>query len=140
MRIMESIRDFISKCPYLDDFAQINVDYLHKDAISYSIQTEPSNPIIKKYINGDALRQLVFTFSSRESYGPNEILNIENSGFYEDFSSWIESESNIGNLPTLDNGKLSRKIEVLTPGYVFQTDIDRGQYQIQLRLIYYQVK
>lgn len=140
MKMIESIRTYISKCPHLNDFAQINVDYLNKDTGSYSIEVSPSNPIIKTYVSGDTLRQLVFTFSSRESYGVDEIYNIENSGFYEDFSNWLEERSNIGDLPVLDVNKTSHKIEVLTPGYVFQTDIDRGQYQIQLRLIYYQKK
>lgn len=135
--IIEAVRNFIDTCPYLDEFAPINVDFLAKDAVNYSIEATPNVPIIKKYIDGSSERQLVFIFSSREVYGPDEILNIENSGFYEKFANWIEEQSKNKNLPILENGNESIELNVLTPGYVFQTDIDRGQYQIQLKLVYY---
>ena len=136
--LLESIRNFISRCPHLEEFSPINVDYLDKDAVNYSIEAIPSQPILKQYVDGSSVRQLNFIFASREIYGKDEISNIHNSGFYEHFASWIEEQSNKGVLPILRDGRESIKIEVLTPGYVFQTDIDRGQYQIQLKLIYFQ--
>ncbi|MGL5765170.1 MAG: chloramphenicol resistance protein [Sarcina sp.] len=135
--IIEAIRDFIKLCPHLNEFTPINVDYLDKDAVNYSIQATPCVPVIKKFIDGSTTRQFTFLFASREVYGPDEILNIENSGFYEKFANWIEEQSKNLKLPILSDGKQSIELQVLTPGYVFQTDIDRGQYQIQLKLIYF---
>ncbi|MCE9656518.1 chloramphenicol resistance protein [Clostridium celatum] len=137
--IIESLKDYISTCPYLYEFnKEINVDYLDDDSTTYSIEEVPCEPIIKKYLNGDTKRQYDFIFASRESYGPDVFQNIENSGFYEDFASWIEEESFNNNLPDLGEGREPIKIEVSTTGYAFQTDINQARYQIQLKLIYFQ--
>lgn len=137
--IIESLKDYISTCPYLYEFnKEINVDYLDDDSTTYSIEEVPCEPIIKKYLNGDTKRQYDFIFASRESYGPDVFQNIENSGFYEDFASWIEEESFNNNLPDLGESREPIKIEVSTTGYAFQTDINQARYQIQLKLIYFQ--
>lgn len=137
--IIKALRDYISQCPYLYEFNKgINVDYLDNDSTTYSIEEVPCEPIIKRYINGDTKRQYDFIFASRESYGADVFQNIENSGFYEDFSNWIEEESLKGNLPSLEGNKESLEIKVSTTGYAFQTDDNSARYQIQLKLIYFQ--
>lgn len=138
MTIIESIRSFISKCPYLSEFSNgINVDYLDNEFTSYSIEEVPSNPVIKTYINGSSVRQYLFIFTSRESYGQDVMQNLENSGFYEHFADWLDEQSMLGNLPILSDNKEARKIEAITSGYAFATDIDKARYQIQCRLVYY---
>ena len=138
--IIDSIRNFIRTCPHLQEFngaIKVNVDYLGPESTMYSIEETPCEPIIKKYINGDTVRQYQFVFASRESYGPDVLQNIDNSGFYEDFANWIESENKIGNLPILE-GKECKSIECTSTGYAFQTDIDKARYQIQMRITYFQ--
>lgn len=134
--IIDSIRTFIISCPYLQEGA-MGVDFLGEDPISYSIQSVPVQPIIKKYVNGDCEKQYVFTLSSRESYGADVIQNMENSGFYERFAEWLDEQTLEGNLPELKGNKSSIKIEALTTGYAFQTSEDTAQYQIQCRLVYF---
>ena len=137
--LIKALRDYISQCPYLYEFNKgINIDYLDNDSTTYSIEEVPCEPIIKRYINGDTKRQYDFIFASRESYGADVFQNIENSGFYEDFSSWIEEESSKGNLPSLEGNRESLEIRVSTTGYAFQTDDNSARYQIQLKLIYFQ--
>lgn len=139
MRIIESIRNYIKTCPYLSEFSKgINVDFLDENTVSYSIEDVPAKPILKKYVDGSSKRQHLFIFTSRESYGSDVFQNIENSGFYEDFSNWIELKNNKGELPILEVDKESIKIETLTTGYAFETSIDKARYQIQCRLIYMQ--
>ena len=137
MTILESIRKFISTCPYLNEFAQgIGVDFLSEEATSYSIEEVPANPIVKKYIDGSSIRQFIFIFSSREAYGSDVFVNLDNIGFYEKFYSWIEEQNLKGNLPDIIGGE-SLKIEAQTNGYAFDTDIDKARYQIQCRLTYF---
>ncbi|EOY7191130.1 chloramphenicol resistance protein [Clostridioides difficile] len=139
MTIIESVRNFIRKCPHLDEFAKgINIEFLNDNVTSYSIETVPADAILKRFVNGDCIKQFVFIFASIESYGNDILQNIENSDFYEKFAKWIETQNNLGELPELDGLKESLKIEVTTPGYPFQTDIDKAQYQIQLRLKYFE--
>lgn len=137
--IINSIRDFIKTCPYLSDFSKlINVDYLGEDTTSYSIEEIPVEPIMKRYINNDTVRQYDFIFASREDYGSDVLQNIENSGFYEKFAYWLELENNKGNLPQLSEGKTATKIITTSNGYAFQTDVNKARYQIQCKLIYFQ--
>lgn len=143
MTIIESIREFIKKCPYLEEFegtVKIGVDYLEKESTTYSIEKVPSNPILKKFIDGTSKRQAQFIFASRESYGQDVFNNLDNINFYENFANWIEEMNSKGEFPSLDNGKEAEKIEVTSNGYAFKTDIDKAQYQIQMRLIYIERK
>lgn len=137
--IIDCLRKYIKTCPYLDEFEKrINVDYLDEEPTSYSIEETPCEPIIKKYIGGDSKRQYQFIFTSRESYGADVLQNIDNCGFYEDFAQWLEDETIKGNLLKLDSGKECIKIEAMSTGYAFQTDVDKARYQIQCRIVYLQ--
>ena len=81
-KIMEGIREFIKGCPciqtYLDALkSDVNVEYLKDDEKNYSIESEPIDPIIRKYMDGSAIKQFAFIFSSRESYGREVIENLD---------------------------------------------------------------
>lgn len=138
MSIIESIREFISGCPLLKNGVLLNVDRLGDSEIEYTIDGEMTDPILKRYTDGSSLRQFNFIFASRESYGADTLQNIANSGFYEDFADWIETQSNAGNLPELDEYRVPQCIEVQSGGYVFDTDDSTARYQIQLKFVYYQ--
>ncbi|MEG1411476.1 MAG: chloramphenicol resistance protein [Bacilli bacterium] len=141
MTTIESVRNYIKECPHLSEFHKgINVNYLGEEDDSYCIEETPANPIIKKYIDGSTVRRFLFVFASKEAFGQDVMQNIENSGFYEKFATWLEEESNKGNLPILGKGKEARKIQANTNGYLFNAEMDRASYQIQLELIYYQQK
>lgn len=138
MHIIESIRNFIAKCPLLKDGYLLNVDRLGDTEIEYTVDGEMTSPILKKYVDGSSLRQFNFIFASREKYGSDTLQNIANSGFYEDFADWIETQSDSGNLPELDEFRIPQYIEVLSGGYVFDTNDSTARYQIQLKFVYYQ--
>ncbi|BDU87302.1 hypothetical protein SNUCP2_03850 [Clostridium perfringens A] len=141
MLIIESVRNFIKKCPKIktfDDAVSVNINYLNEKLDTYSIEEVPVNPIVKRYIGGSTLRQKVFVFCSRNSYGEDVFTNINNSGFYEEFAEWIEKMNNNGELPVLGDNKESQKIEVITNGYAFATEVDKVRYQIEFRLTYLQ--
>jgi hypothetical protein len=141
--IIEAIRDYIRTCPHLQEFEgadgviKVNVDFLEELATSYSIEEVPTDPVIKKYINGDTVRQFQFIFASREPFGAYVLQNISNSGFYEDFANWIEQNNNNDIFPLLHAGYESQEIKVLSPGYAFAVSVDQARYQIELRLKYY---
>ena len=139
MNIVESIKEYIGICPYLANInGGINVNYLGENTVSYMIEELPREQILKKYIDGSSLRQYCFMFVSREVYGQDIVQNIANSEFYENFAKWLELQSDINNLPILDNGKVAQKIEVLASGYVFEKNLDKAQYKIECRVVYYQ--
>ena len=138
--IINALRNYIRTCPHLDTFnnaIRINVNYLEPNTDTYSIEEVPIEPILKRYINGDSVRQYAFIFTSREPYGVDVLQNIDNSGFYEKFADWIENQNNNEIFPLLDNGLEALTIEVTSTGYAFAVTEDTAQFQIQLRLKYF---
>lgn len=138
--IIKVLRDYIRNCPHLDTFnnaIKVNVNYLEPQADTYSIEEVPIEPILKRYVNGDSIRQYAFIFTSREPYGIDVLQNIDNSGFYEKFADWIENQNNNEIFPLLDNGLEPLEIKVTSTGYAFAVTEDTAQFQIQLRLKYF---
>lgn len=138
--IIKSLRDYIRTCPHLDTFnnaIKVNVNYLEPNTDTYSIEEVPIEPILKKYVNGDSIRQYAFIFTSREPYGIDVLQNIDNSGFYERFADWIENQNYNEIFPLLDNGLEPLEIKVTSTGYAFAVTDDTAQFQIQLRLKYF---
>lgn len=133
--LIECVRDFILTFPDLDENGCLYVDYLGDQAIEYSVETVPCDPVFKRYTDGGCMKQFLFLFASREYYSADVIQCIENLSFYEDFSNWINQKNRSGELPDLD-GRDPVSIEVLTGGYAFDADAETARYQIQLRLLY----
>lgn len=139
MTIIESIRDFISTCPYLDEFHKgLGVDHLKEDGPAYMIESTPCEPIIKKYMDGSSIRQYEFIFASKDMYGSDVMQNIENIGFYEHFANWLEEQTKARSFPVMDEGMNPQSILAIASGYIFNTEgIDEAVYQIQCRLKYF---
>jgi hypothetical protein len=138
--MIEKIREFIATCPYLDTKGNIYIEWLGNEAVEYSIEETPSNPIISENIDGSTTRQLTFTFASREWYSKELIQNIANSNFYKNFAEWLELQTLKGDLPDIGEGKTPYKIEATSSGYLFNTNagLQTARYQIQCRLLYEQ--
>ena len=138
--IIDSLRNYMRNLKCLDTFnnaIRVNVNYLEATTDTYSIEEVPVNPILKKYVNGDSIRQYAFIFTSREPYGIDVLTNIDNSGFYEKLADEIENNNNKGILPLLDKNLEALTIEVTSTGYAFAVTEDTAQYQINLRLKYF---
>ena len=135
--IIQAVRDYISTCPLLKNGVILGIDQLNKD-MSYTIDTTPCPPIIQKYTDGSTKRQFQFVFASRERYGTRVLENLENSGFFENFSAWIDQNNWNRNFPDLGEFRKPYRLEILTNGYVFDTGDNTARYQIQLNLLYTQ--
>lgn len=132
--LIDSIRTFVLTCPFLQD-GRVNVDYLD-EKMAYSIDPLPSDPIITRYVDGGAKKQFQFAFTSQEEYDQDARINIENSGFYQNFDEWLEKQNFLGNFPVLDDGKVPVTIETLNSGYLYDVAGDKARYRIECRLIY----
>lgn len=137
MTVIESLREYIKLFPGVEG-GKINVDFLPEEAQTYSVDVIPSTEIVKRYIDGSSIRQFLFVFASRGFYGPEIRQQLDNVGFYEEFSEWINTNSRKGIFPSLDGGREPRKIEITTSGYAFALGEDTARYQIQGRLEYFQ--
>lgn len=139
MKIIESLNNYFSKCDLIVNLgAKINVDFLKEKDKSFSIEPVPVNPTVRNYIGGGGERQYAFVIAVKFNYSDEARMNLDNSGFFEDFAEWIESQSELENLPVLGVGKTATKLEITSNGYLFgiTQDMKYGRYQIQCRLLY----
>lgn len=134
--MIDEIKQFISTCPLLSD-KYINVNYLSDKKATYSIETVPSNSVIKTYADGGKLCQELFVLASRELYSASSKENSAVMKFYEDFSAWIEEQDKKRNLPVLSLPCTAHGIEVLTSQYLYDIGNNDARYQIQCRFTYY---
>ena len=134
--IIEGLADYFLQCPLLGD-GVFRVDALGSDPVEYALESAITSPILKKYVNGDTLRQYQFNFVSREYYDMDRIQNIQNSEFYEQFAEWVEEQESLGNFPELPEGCEPDSLSVLSSGYIMDISMRNARYQIQLQLIYY---
>ncbi len=134
--IIDALTKYFIKCELLRDGA-MRVDYLGEKPVEYTLETMPTDPIMKRYANGSTVRQYLFAFGSREYYSQDRLQNIKNSGFYEKLSDWVEAKSKAGELPELPDGMEAEKLQVVSSGYLYDGALKNARYQIQLRLVYF---
>ena len=76
MSVISAIRDFITTCPYLDEFeetfSKVDIDFLEEKPTNYMVEAVPAEPIVKRYTNGDSIRRVAFHFCSRVFWGDME--------------------------------------------------------------------
>lgn len=137
--IIESVRDYFLKCPYLEDDVRLSVDFLGDQPLEYGIYTEPISPTIKKYVDGDELKQFSFIFTTRSVMTGDLVTQLENSAFFDYLIEWIEEQNNKKIYPDLEGTRYPTKLEIVTNGYLSSADIGSSQYQIQMRLVYMEV-
>lgn len=134
--LINDIRSYVLTCPFLND-GRVNVDYIGTD-MGYSIDPLPCDPIIQRYTDGGAKKQFQFAFTSQEEYDQDTRINIENSGFYQQFEEWLEEKTFLEEFPDLGAGKIPVKLETLNSGYLYDINGENAKYRIECRLIYIQ--
>ena len=133
--MIEEVRDYIAKCPYLKEYAELNVEYLVSKDNAYSVNESAGyDPIISKDIIGNTERQFLFTFDSRLKWNEDIQNNIDNSKFFEDFREWLEKNDRDGIYPDI---KGIYEIGATTNGYIFATNANEAIYRIQCYLRYF---
>lgn len=132
--MLEKIRKYFKENVTLaEEFNEILVDFLGKEATSYSIEPIPTEKVLRPYTDGGGLYQLVFQFGSKEFYDESLNQNIENLNFYERLQNEIEENNNQGILPEIDG---IQSIECLNNGTIQDIQNGTAKYGIQMRITY----
>lgn len=133
--MIEEVRKYIAKCPYLKEFAELNVEYLVDKVETYSINENPAyNPVISEDILGNQERQFLFTFDSKLHWNEDIQNNIDNSKFCENFRNWLEENNKKKIFPEISG---VYEIGANTNGYIFATSANEAIYRIQCYLKYF---
>lgn len=132
--MIEKIKEyFLEHIQLAQEFENILVDFIGDEAITYTIEPIPVEPVIRPYTDGSSLRQYVFQFGSREYYDNGVAQNIENLDFYERFKNEIETKNRNGVLPDVEG---IQSIECLTDGTIQDVQNGTAKYIIQMRITY----
>lgn len=128
--MIEIIKDFIATCPYLDEYVELNIDYLVDKVKAYSINESAGyEPLVSESITGEREYQLQFTFDSKLYWNDEVSNNINNSKFYENFREWLETKNDNGELPTT-TGITPLSIKATSNGYIFDAQQNVAIYRI----------
>lgn len=135
--MIEKIRDYIATCDLLDQYAELNVNYLVDKTVAYSINEESSyTPLLEESITGTKIMQLRFDLDSRFVWNEDLSNNIANSKFFENFSEWLEEKNNQGEYPDIP-GITPISISANTNGFIFAADTNEAIYRISCVFTYY---
>lgn len=135
--MIESIREWLLCCPLLAG-ERLNVNHLQGDALEYAIIEAPTTPVLTQYMDGSSIRQKVFALSAIKDESPDILQNIAESGFWEQFTQWVENQNRNRSFPFVDSTKRIRKIAVTSTHYLLSTTPTTARWQIQLSVTYYQ--
>lgn len=132
--IIDKVREYIAKCPFLREYAELNIEYLIDKVNTYSINENAGyNPIIEDYLI-DKDMQFLFTFDSKLYWNEDIQNNIDNSKFFANFKNWLERNNKNKIFPDISG---IYEIGATTNGYIFATNTNEAIYRIQCYLKYY---
>ena len=132
--MIDKVREYIAKCPYLKEYAELNIEYLQDKVNTYSINENAGyDPIISKDILGNQEKQFLFTFDSKLIWNEDIQNNIDNSKFFENFRNWLETNNKKYIFPKIEG---VYEIGATTNGYIFATNTNEAIYRIQCYLKY----
>ena len=138
--ILQGIKDFFianAAAAGLDTNGVVDVDFLGPDNVGYSIVTNPG-ATKEEYLGGGGSRTFPFAFQATLSTA-DDTARVENGGFFEQLSDWLDDQFELDNLPTLPTGKEAFRVEAQDVAYIYeQGQSDRGFYQMLCNLTYYQ--
>ena len=112
---------------------KINANMLSKNVNNYSLDKIPTDSTVEKWITGLEIHRDVYSFRSRKEYSTNEINNLQNIGFFEEFESIIKSNNKKGVLPDI---KGIESIECLNCGTMLSADNNTAIFDIQIQITY----
>lgn len=112
---------------------EINIDFLCKNVNNYSLDKVPTEKVVRKWIYGVEIHRDVYSFKSRKEYSINEINNLSNIGFFEQFEDAIETNNKKGILPDIDE---IESIECLNPGTLISTGTNTAIFEITIQITY----
>lgn len=132
--MINKLREYIAKCPYLKEYAELNIEYLTDKTDTYSINENAGyNPVLNQFICGSE-RQFLFTFDSKLKWNEDIQNNIDNSKFFENFRNWLEKNNKNKIFPDISG---TYSIGATTNGYIFATNANEAIYRIQCFLNYF---
>lgn len=136
--IIDAVREYLLSCPELSG-KKININCLGTKPGSLTVDNVPADATLKKYCDGEELKQAVFVLGVRDRYDENLGVNAQVSELLEKVETWIYKQNLINNLPKISGKEIMAKgVEVTKSGHLYDTSISNGRWQLEFRLLYLQ--
>lgn len=136
--IIDKVREYLLSCPELSG-RKININCLGTKPGSLTIDNIPADAVITKYCDGGELKQAVFALGVRDRYDENLQTNVSVTELLEKIEKWLYRQNVIKNLPDFCKKDISTKIvEVTKSGYLYDTSMANGRWQMEFRVLYVQ--
>jgi len=115
--VLGEIRKFIRGYTDIERKTLVNVEYLPKTPISYSIVKEPSleGGVIRSFISGKKLKEIRVRLLRNAHFEEPVATNIANAKFMDDFENWIDACNKEKQLPNITG---IQSVEITTVGYL----------------------
>lgn len=137
--IIECLKEYFEAFPGFGKLATINVDFLDKEAGSYSIEETPVAPVLRRFVDGSKECQFAFVLAGRSFYAVDaNRQNIDNLHLYEQLREWLDENDRNGVYPELGDEREVLTLAATTSGYLFGVAEGKrtARYQIQCKLTY----
>ena len=136
--IIDAVREYLQSCPEISG-KKININCLGTKAGSLTIDNVPADATLKKYCDGEELKQAVFALGIRDRYDENLGTTPMVGELLEKIEAWIYKQNIKNNLPKISEKEIRVKgIEVTRSGYLYDTSMANGRWQLEFRLLYLQ--
>ena len=140
---IKAVQEWLKTCPLvagqLGNNVAFHIDYLPEDTTQFSIEDSPGDPVLQEFFSSRRKAKNC-VLASRMEYSESIAQQAANSGFWDAFADWIESQSDAHNLPDLGEGRTAERVAVTNSGYIVTSEDGTCRFQIQIRLEYYQAK
>lgn len=137
--IIECLKEYFETFPELGGLATVKVDFLGKDAGSYSLEETPAVPVVREFVDGSRECQFIFVLASRNFYAIDmNRQNIDNLHIFERLRDWLSDNATQDIFPDLGDEREVQSLTTQTGGYLFSVADGKrtARYQIQCKLIY----
>jgi hypothetical protein len=134
--ILQAMQEYLNSFPELDALAGgVKVDLCGSEPTSYGVALI-GNDCIKRYVNGSQRWQANLVLYALD-YSYDDAKRLENAGFCEKLTFWVEDNNYAGIFPELAEGFEPLKVSA-DNGILYDNEEsgDKAIYQIQIHLIY----
>lgn len=139
MSTIAYVRDLLLSCPHIQASSlDMCVDMPGDNPVTYSIEPMPTQPIVKRYLDGSMDMRLTFALSAVfDTLSDGQ--RIENATHFEQLALWMAEATRKRQLPPMETGKTPKRLTPVGAGYLMDMDPDATQslYQMQAELTYY---
>lgn len=139
MSIISAVKEFLLTCPLFDEIP-ITIDYLPSSATEAAIEAVPVPYTVKQYTDGSKICRYQFIVALRFPWFADENEGLLCSRWFEDFSNWLDSQTEANILPILPEGLKAINMYATPNRFGVDGKNSSGRYQMVCQMTFFKDK